>query len=215
MLAIHGMELSYPVNKVRFTANKLNLKYDFKKVDLTKGENQSPEFLKISGSGKVPAITDGDFSLSESNAICKYLCRKEGSELYPTDLSKQAKVDQWMDFVSLHVGNAINKLTFNRVFAPAFEMPVSEESIADGEKFLARFLPIVEQQITETRNLASEDLSIADISLLATLDPAEISKVGLSVEKGQTVWNIKIKQEKFYTDCHSDFSEVIGKIVSS
>ena len=215
MLTIYGLELSSPVNKVRFTANILGLKYELEHVDLIKGEHQTPEFLKISESGKIPAITDGDFSLFESNAICKYLARKESSDLYPEDILKQAKVDQWLDFVSMHINAAMVRLTFNRVMAPVFGAPVSEESIADGEKFLARFIPVVEEQIGANGNLASKDFSLADVALLATLDPAEVSKFSLSDYPKLSAWRDNLKKEKFYQDCHSDFTAVIEKVMGA
>ena len=209
MLTIYGADFSFPVNKVRFTANKLGIDYQYKQVNLLEKEGQAPEYLALHPAGKIPAIKDGEFSLFESNAICKYLVKKENSDLYPNKLEAEARVDQWMDFTSFHLGNAIGKVTFNRVFAPRFNMEVNEASIAEGEEFLARFLPVVEAQIKTTGNLAGKDFSLADISLLATLDPVEVAEVSLTDYPSVAAWRDKLKKEKFYTDCYADFREVL------
>ena len=65
-------------------------------------ENQSKgkssfhaKFLKSSIQGAVPAIKDGDFTLTESHVIMKYLCNKHGeTSLYPSDPVKRAKIDE-------------------------------------------------------------------------------------------------------------------------
>jgi glutathione S-transferase len=47
------------------------IKVEFKALDLTKGENRSPEYLKINPFGKIPSLVDDDFILLESSAIIK------------------------------------------------------------------------------------------------------------------------------------------------
>jgi glutathione S-transferase len=50
----------------------LGTQYDFKHVDYFAGAHKRPEYLEINPNGAVPAATDGDFALSESNAILQY-----------------------------------------------------------------------------------------------------------------------------------------------
>ena len=103
MLNIYGHFFSTPSNKVRMTANALNLDYEFHLINLPEGQQRSEEYLKINPLGKVPCIDDDGFMLSESNAIVKYLCKKSHSVLYPDDLKQQALIDQLMDRCSLHI----------------------------------------------------------------------------------------------------------------
>ncbi len=105
MLQIYGVELSFPTNKVRFTANALGLEYSFKRVNLAAGEQKQPDFLKLNPIGKVPVLKDDQLCLFESNAICRYLARKEKSPLFPEELSKQAIVDQWMEIASMRLAS--------------------------------------------------------------------------------------------------------------
>jgi GST-like protein len=70
-------------------------------VNLTKKEQFSPEFLKISPGHKIPALVDDDgpggirVALCESGAILKYLAAKAGGALDPAAPAARAKVDQW------------------------------------------------------------------------------------------------------------------------
>ena len=62
---------------------------------ISKMEHKSEEYLKINPSGQVPAIKDGDFCLSESHSILRYLAESRGcpDNWYPKDLKKRAIVD--------------------------------------------------------------------------------------------------------------------------
>ncbi len=77
------------------------LPHRLKPVDLTKKEQFSPEFLKISPGHKIPALVDDDgpggirVTLCESGAILKYIAEKAGGALYPAAPGLRAKVDQW------------------------------------------------------------------------------------------------------------------------
>ena len=118
MLKIYGTELSSPSNKVKFVANELGLEYEYKSVNLISGENKLEEHLKLHPAGKVPVIDDDGFVLFESNAIIRYLAVKSDSPLYPAGTKQRALVDQWSDFVSLHISSSVGRILMNRVFAP-------------------------------------------------------------------------------------------------
>ena len=67
-------------------------------VDIFKGEQRQPAYLALNPSGLVPLLEDGDFRLSESSAILKYLADKTASPLYPKELQARARVNERMDW---------------------------------------------------------------------------------------------------------------------
>ncbi len=209
MLKIYGADLSSPANKVRFTANYLGFQYEYVKVDLRSGEHMKPEYKKVHPANKIPAIDDDGFTLFESNAIIRYLADKKGSPLYPKELKARAIVEQWLDFGSMHVGMALAKVVYNRVFAPMRGQPADENSIKEGLGFLDRFLPVVDEQLGRHKFLVGENLTLADINLLALLDPAESAGVALTNYKSLSRWRDALKQEPFYTKCFKDYGDVI------
>jgi glutathione S-transferase len=73
---------------------------DYELVDLFTGEHYQPKFLAINPNHMVPLLEDGDFRLTESSAILKYLADKVGSQLYPRDLRERARVNERMDWMN-------------------------------------------------------------------------------------------------------------------
>ena len=77
------------------------LPYVLMPVNIGKGEQFEPGFLKISPNNRMPAIVDPDgpggkpISVFESGAILQYLGRKTG-KFYPTDERKRVAVDEWL-----------------------------------------------------------------------------------------------------------------------
>ena len=71
---------------------------DFQVVDILKGEHMGDAYSAINPSHLVPVLEDGDFRLTESSAILKYLADKTDSPAYPKDLKKRARVNEMMDW---------------------------------------------------------------------------------------------------------------------
>ena len=210
MLTIYGSDLSAPAIKVHLTASFLGLNYKWQLVNLRAGEQKQEWFLKINPVGKVPAIDDDGFYLFESNAICRYLCDKHNSALYPKDVKKRAAVDQWIDYASFHIGANFMPVVYNRLFAVLRGLPVNEKAITDGLEFLKQYFPIIEKQLTQHQYIASREISLADIILLALLEPAEKAKIDLSVYPKLNAWRSDLKKQSFYTSCYKEYGEARG-----
>jgi len=179
MITLYGMGVSFNVSKVRYCLNYLNLQYNWVQTNLMTGENKSPEFLSISPTGKVPAIEIDGFKLFESNAINRHLAVINKSSLYPPDDKRRAVIDAWVDYVSIHVSQALGRVLFNRVFAPMTGQKADPESIRVGLEFLAKYFPVLEKQLSHNIYLAGKDFSLADINLLAALDPCELAQISI------------------------------------
>lgn len=209
MLTIYALDLSSPALKVLYVANALGLQYEKKGVNLGEGEGQKPEYLAIHPAGKVPAIIDGDFKLFESNAIIKYFARKKKSDLYPDDLKQQAVIDQWIDFVSLHIQNGVGRVLWNKVFAPKLGKEVDENSMKCGYEFLNRYLPVVDQKLGQSKFLAGDKLSLADFVLLAHVDPLEVIEVDVKKYANLAKWREGLKMKDFYQKVHRFYGEAM------
>ncbi len=209
MLTIYALDLSSPALKVLYVANALGLEYEKKGVNLAAGEGQSPEYKQIHPAGKVPAIIDGDFRLWESNAIIRYLAGKSKSELYPTDLKQRAIVDQWIDFVSLHIQNGIGRVLWNKLMAPKLGREVDENSLKCGLEFLERYLPLVDAQLGKTPYLAGDSLTLADFTLLAHIDPLEAIGIDAGQYPNIVKWRQPLQAADFYQKVHKFYGESI------
>ena len=92
---------SAPCRAVVLVLEALEIPYEYKVIDLQKGDHKTPEFLKINPYHNIPAIKDGDFCLNESRAIMSYLANKYGKEsnIYPgNDAEVRARIDQRLFF---------------------------------------------------------------------------------------------------------------------
>ncbi len=69
-------------------------------IDLFSGEHCQPPYEAINPNPLVPVPQDGDFRLTESSAILKYLAGKIDSPLYPKELQARARVNERMDWVN-------------------------------------------------------------------------------------------------------------------
>ncbi|KAL4607882.1 hypothetical protein ACB092_09G207600 [Castanea dentata] len=91
--------------RVRIALNLKGLKYEYKAVNLLKGEQLSPEFTNLNPIGYVPVLVDGDLVLSDSFAIILYLEEKypHHHPLLPQDLHKKAINFQAANIISSSV----------------------------------------------------------------------------------------------------------------
>src|ERR1700753_1313549 len=87
--------------KISIALEEMKLPYTLVPVNIGKGEQFEPAFLKISPNNRMPAIVDPagpggkPISVFESGAILQYLGRKTG-KFYPTDERKRVAVDEWL-----------------------------------------------------------------------------------------------------------------------
>ncbi len=186
MLILYGNKKSENVSKVEYVLKYLKLGYDYKELDFEK-DLKKPEYLKIHPLGKVPAIDDEGFILFESNVICRYLCEKTKNELYPLDLKERSLVNQWMDFVSTQVSDSMFKIFFGK----------DEEVKGFGLQKLNEYLKVLENQLKKQKYLVSNNLTLADIILLASLRYLEFTKVDQDPFPSLKKWreDLKLKEE--------------------
>lgn len=92
--------------KVRFLLAELDLPYERREVPMA--QPRPAEYLAVNPLGLIPALVDGELVVSESNAILRYLARREGRRnLYPTIAAGAAAVDEWLDRFSMTLRPAL------------------------------------------------------------------------------------------------------------
>jgi len=83
---------------IRLFIGENNLDVEEQVVDLMTGEHTRDPYASINPNKLVPMLEDGDFRLTESSAILKYLATRFKLPSYPTELKQRAKVDEIMDW---------------------------------------------------------------------------------------------------------------------
>src|SRR6516165_12521519 len=97
-LYMHPVSMTSRPVRLFIAENKIPV--DEVTVDLFTGEHMKPPYSDLNPNSLVPMIEDGDFRLTESSAILKYLADKVGSPAYPKDLKARARVNERMDWIN-------------------------------------------------------------------------------------------------------------------
>ena len=109
--------------KISIMLEECGLPYVMKPVNISRGEQFNPDFLKIAPNNRMPAIIDPQgpggrpISIFESGAILQYLGRKTG-KFYPSDERARVEVDQWLFWQMGGFGPMLGQAHHFRIFAP-------------------------------------------------------------------------------------------------
>ncbi len=214
-MKLYGNNFTYNSNKVRFAANAMGVAYEFQSIDLGSGEQRKPEFLKVNALGRIPVLSDGTFTIAESNTIMRYLAGKTNSKLYPQELQKRVIVDQWLDFGSIHLGAAMGKMLFNTFIYKMVGAEKDIKSLEEGRGFLNTNLGAVESQLRSTPYITGQELSLADFNILAIIDPAESVGFDLSVFPKVVAWRKNLQAQDFYKKVFSSYTDYLNGLFAA
>ncbi len=120
MLSLYTYPMSGNGRKVHMCLEEIGAQYEISRIDLLKGEQKNPDYLKLNPNGKVPTLKDGSFILWESNAILLYLAEKVPAiQLLPTDGHDRARVFQWLLFEQTTFRPPLSSLVRQTRFTPS------------------------------------------------------------------------------------------------
>jgi glutathione S-transferase len=149
--------------RVKVVLAEKNLPYETVPVDLKKGEQKKPEYLKLNPYGKVPVIIDGATVLYESLIINEYLDEKYPEPpLMPKDHAKRAKVRILTDYGMNHLDTSYQTI---RKEMMKDEKERSRETIDKAKQELKNLLQRFEREIGDYKYLAG-DFSLVDAALI-------------------------------------------------
>jgi len=152
-------------HKIHIMLEETGLAYRVIPVNIGKGDQFDPAFLKISPNNKMPAIVDPDgpggapISLFESGAILIYLAEKSGRFL-PGEPRARYAVLQWLMFQMGGIGPMLGQAHHFRSYAPE----KIEYAIDRYTREAGRLYRVVDRRLGETPWLGGGDYSIADMA---------------------------------------------------
>lgn len=165
MLKILGRATSINVRKVLWTCAELGIATAHEPWGTRARPTSDPAFLALNPNGLAPVLQDGDFTLWESNAICRYLEDAYGrGALLPRDVRARAVVEQWMDWQATELNNAWRYAFMALVrHSPQHGDPVAlAASVASWNRHMA----ILDGRLRETGAfVGGDDFSLADVVL--------------------------------------------------
>jgi len=144
-----------------------NLDIEEYTIDLMKGEQNQEPYVSLNPNRLVPTLVDGDFILSESSAILKYIADKFDLPTYPKDLRKRAKVNEIMDWFNTGFYRDYGYgVVYPQIF-PHHKRPSDEvqaATIAWGKERTRFWLKVLNDHYLGNDNtyLVGDELTIAD-----------------------------------------------------
>jgi len=146
--------------KASIALEEMGLPYEVHPIDIGKGEQFDPEFLKISPNNRIPAIHDRDtgLSLMESGAILMYLAMKTDKFL-PTSFESRWRVIEWLMWQMGGVGPMLGQVHHFVKFNPG-KAPYAEERYL---KEARRLYGVLDRRLAG-RDFIVDEYSIADIA---------------------------------------------------
>ena len=154
--------------KVSITLEELNIPYNVIPIDLIKGEQKEPNFLKINPNGRIPAIVDRDennLAIFESGAIMLYLAEKAG-KLIPNDDKGRAKVTEWLMFQMGGIGPMMGQANVFFRYFPEKIQPAIDRYQNESR----RLFEVLNTHLADNEWLAGE-YSIAELLIGAGSEP--------------------------------------------
>ena len=171
MRILHGVSASPFVRKVRLVLETKKLEYQMNPII---PKNVSDDFKKISPLGKIPALTDGDINLCDSNVICDYLenIYPEPS-VYPKDPHERAQA-LWINAFSLDClsPHMVGGVFFQKLIGPMFfDLPTEHEVLKQAlEVEIPKACEYLESQLPKDQiYFVGKQFSIADIAVLCPI----------------------------------------------
>jgi GST-like protein len=151
-------------HKISIMLEELGVPYEVHFVDIGKGEQFAPAFLKISPNNRMPAIIDPDgpggrpISVFESGAILQYLGRKYG-RFYPQDERARVQVEEWLFWQVGGLGPMAGQANHFNNYASE-KIPYAQKRYTDE---VHRLLGVMNTRLAARRYLAG-GYSIADMA---------------------------------------------------
>ena len=141
------------------------------------------EFLEVSPFRKIPALRDGDFTISDSTAIITYIDAKYPEpNLFPTAPEARARTVWYEEFADTIMVASMAKVFFNRVVRPRFlkeegDMVAAHEA---ATKEIPPMLDYLEAHLPDSCHLVEDRLTLADLAVASPF--VNLSHGGLDVE---------------------------------
>ena len=201
MMALYGMSSSGNCYKLQLACAQLGIEHEWEEIDVTRGENLSPEFLALNDRGKVPVLRlDDGRTLSESNAILDYLA--QGTRLLPDDPWNRAKTLQWMFFEQYSHEPYIAVSRFIRKYLPpGHPRHASLATLqASGDEALAA----MERHLHRLPWFGGESYTIADIALFAYTHVADEAGFDLGAYPRVERWLKHVMQQPGFVPMRND-----------
>jgi glutathione S-transferase len=171
MLKIFGTPVSVHTRKAIVVAIAKNLPHEVVPVVPVIPGNPPPNWRELSPTGRIPAMSDGEFHVADSAAICAYMDRLQPqAPIYPSQAREYARALSLEQYAGTLFSEVVRPL-FHEVFVhPKVRNIPADQAVIDG--VLANAVPEIFgclDGLCTGRYLAGDQISVADIAVASNL----------------------------------------------
>lgn len=187
-LTFYRHPVSGHAHRVELLLSLLGLQADVINVDLMSGAQKKPEFIAKNPFGQVPALTDGDVTLADSNAILIYLATKYAANntWLPTGAVEAAQVQQFLSVAAGPVVQGPANARLITIFGASYD---TQKTIEISHKLLS----IIDVHLAGKDWLVGENPTIADVANYAYIAHAPEGNVDIAEYENIQLWLKRIE----------------------
>jgi glutathione S-transferase len=195
-MRLYHHPMSSNSRRARMAALQLGVQLELVLVDLAKGEQKSPDFLRLNPNGRVPVLDDDGFILNESHAIMAYLAvRTPGQTLYPAAPQPRADVNRWLFWSAQHWQPAVSVLNWERAIKPFLGRGDADpKEVARGEQLVTECARVLDAHLAGKQWVSQGALTLADLALAATLMVTERARLPLAEYENLQAWFSRVRE---------------------
>jgi glutathione S-transferase len=168
-MRLYHHPFSFNARRAVMTALHLASPVELVFVDLQKGEQRQPQFLKLNPNHRVPVLEDDGFVLWESHAIMQYLADKTPRQsVYPAETRARADVNRWLFWCGQHLSPAVSILNWENVIKGILGLGAAEPAeLRRGEQLAREFAGVLDAHLAGRDWICGDALSLADFAIAA------------------------------------------------
>jgi glutathione S-transferase len=188
-MKVYADPITVNCRKVIAGLQLMGVPYELAHTDYFKAEQKSPAYCSINPNASLPAMTDGDFVLWESNAILQYAADKFGkTAYYPTDLKTRADINRWLLWESSSWFPSCYVYLVEHCVKPLLNAQPDAAVIAAQDAQFHKLAGILDERLGKSPWLAGQNPTIADIAVAAPMHLHGLQKLPLDPHPNLVRW---------------------------
>ncbi len=186
-LKLYGTPLSGHVHRVTLLLRMLELEYEF--IEAGAELRASEVFRKLNPWGQIPVLVDNETVIADSNAILVYLVKTyaPGSHWLPENAVMAAHTQQWLC-------KAAGEVRYGPASARLIAQFGTAEDYSVALKVAKKFLPQLEQHLTDRQFLVTEQPTVADLACYSYVALAPEGGISLEAFPAIRKWLLRIEK---------------------
>lgn len=175
-------------------------------VDLLAGAHLTESYRKVNPCAFVPVLEDGDYRLSESSAILKYLADKVDSRAYPHDLKLRGKVNECMDWLNTSLYRVMGyNFIYPQIYAHHRREPeeVNKGTVEWGRQRTRQYLELLDSHwLGDKRFFCGDEISLADFFGAPIVSQFDLIRASLDPYRNIVRWMGDMRKLKSWEPVH-------------